>query len=29
MKNKWVKIAGEQKEKVVRLAEELIDEDQN
>lgn len=28
MKNKWVKIAGEKKEKVVRIAEELNDEDQ-
>jgi len=29
MKNKWVKIAGEKKEKVVRIAEELKDEDQS
>ena len=28
MKNKWVKISGEQKEKVVRIAENLNDEDQ-
>jgi len=27
MKNKWVKIAGEKKEKVIRIAEELKDED--
>mmetsp|Transcript_7468 Transcript_7468/g.10596 ORF Transcript_7468/g.10596 Transcript_7468/m.10596 type:complete len:83 (+) Transcript_7468:435-683(+) len=27
MKNKWVKIAGDKKEKVVRIAEELKDED--
>ena len=27
MKNKWVKIAGEKKELVVRIAEELKDED--
>ena len=28
MKNKWVKIAGDAKEKVVRIAEELKDADQ-
>lgn len=28
MKNKWVKICGDKKEKVVRIAEELNDEDQ-
>ena len=27
MKNKWVKIAGDKKEKVIRIAEELKDED--
>ena len=29
MKNKWVKIAGEKKEKVIRIAEELVDADKN
>ena len=29
MKNKWVKIAGEKKEKVVRIAEQIVDEDQS
>jgi len=29
MKNKWVKIAGDAKEKVLRLAEELKDADQD
>ena len=28
MKNKWVQVAGDKKEKVVRIAEELKDEDQ-
>jgi len=27
MKNKWVKIAGDKKEKVIRIAEELKDAD--
>jgi len=27
MKNKWVKIAGDKKEKVIRIAEELKDTD--
>jgi len=27
MKNKWVKLAGDKKEKVIRLAEELVDTD--
>jgi len=29
MKNKWVKIAGDAKEKVLRLVEELKDADQD
>ena len=28
MKNKWVKLAGEAKDKVVRIAEQLVDQDQ-
>lgn len=27
MKNKWVKLAGDAKDKVIRIAEELKDED--
>ena len=27
MKNKWVKLAGEKKEKVIRIAEEIKDDD--
>ena len=28
MKNKWVKLAGEAKDKVIRIAEQLVDQDQ-